>query len=278
MNGLVVFGAISLFACHAAVWAKNYPSKPVRWVVTYPAGGVTDAVARLIGGKLSDLWKQPVVIDNRGGAGGVIGTELVGKSPPDGYTLLFGTSGGLSINPALSNKLPYDPVKDFAPVSLLVISPHVLLVNPTVPARTVKELVALAKAKPGQLNYASVGPGSPNQLGMELFKSVTGTDIVHVPYKGTGPAIPELIAGRVQMMLSAMPSVLPLVKAGRLTVLGVASTHRSRAIPDVPTLIESGIPDFQCGTWNGLFAPARTPRPVINIVNSFVVKALSDPE
>ena len=218
---------------------------------------------------------QQVVIDNRAGAGGIIGTELAAKAVPDGYTLLYGTSGGLSVNPALSNKLPYDPGKDFAPVSLLVVSPHLLIVNSSVPVKSVKELIALAKARPGQLNYASVGQGSPNHLGMELFKSLTGTDIVHVPYKGTGPAVTDLLGGQVQLMLSAMPSVLPFVKTGKLRALAVGGTQRSSAIPEIQTVAEAGVPGFECGTWNGMFAPAKTPGTIINKLNTQIVKILA---
>ena len=260
------------------VLAQSYPIRPIRWVVTYPPGGPTDVVARAIGAKLTEAWGPQVVIDNRAGAGGVIGTDIAAKAVPDGYTLLFGTSAGLTINPALSSKLPYDAVKDFAPVSLLVLNPQILVVNSTVPANTVKELIALAKARPGQLNYASVGQGSPNHMGMELLKALTGIDVVHVPYKGTGPAITDLIGGQVQLMFNSMPSVLPLVASGKLKGLAVGSAQRSPAVPDIPTVAEAGVPGFENVTWYGMFAPAKTPRDIIVKLNKQVVQILAAPE
>ncbi len=267
-----------LLALAQTVAAQPYPSRPIRWIVTYPPGGPTDFVARAIGAKLTEVWGQQVVIDNRPGAGGVIGTELAAKAAPDGYTLLFGTSAGLTINPALMSKLQYDPVKDFAPVSLMVLNPQLLVVNNAVPVATVKELVAYAKSKPGQLNYASVGQGSPNQLGMELLKAMTGMAIVHVPYKGTGPAVTDLLAGQVQLMFNSMPSVLPLVKSGKLRAIAVGSAQRSPAVPDIPTVAEAGVPGFENVTWYGMFAPARTAREVVAKLNAQVVKILADPD
>ncbi|MEO7728933.1 MAG: tripartite tricarboxylate transporter substrate binding protein [Burkholderiales bacterium] len=269
--------ALLLNACHSA-YAQPYPSRPIRWIVTYPPGGPTDVVARAIGAKLTEAWGQQIVIDNRAGAGGVIGTDLAAKAVADGYTLLFGTSAGLTINPALSSKLPYDAVKDFAPVSLLVLNPQILVVNSSVPASTVKELIALAKSRPGQLNYASVGQGSPNHMGMELFKALTGTDILHVPYKGTGPAITDLIGGQVQVMFNSMPSVLPLVASGKLKGLAVGSARRSPAVPDIPTVAEAGVPGFENVTWYGMFAPAKTPHDIIMKLNKQVVQILAEPE
>jgi len=258
--------------------AQTYPTRPIRWIVTYPPGGPTDVVARAIGAKLTEAWGQQVVIDNRAGAGGVIGTDLAAKAVPDGYTLLFGTSAGLTINPALSSKLPYDAIKDFAPVSLLVLNPQLLVLNNAVPANTMKELIAYAKARPGQLNYASVGQGSPNHLGMELLKALAHIEIVHVPYKGTGPAITDLLGGQVQLMFNSMPSVLPLIKSGKLKGLAVGSAQRSPAIPDIPTVAEAGVPGFENVTWYGMFAPARTPHDIIVKLNQQVVKILAEPE
>lgn len=258
--------------------AQSFPVRPIRWIVTYPPGGPTDVIARAVGSKLAAAWGQQIVIDNRAGAGGIIGTELAAKAVPDGYTLLFGTSAGLTINPALSNKLPYDAVKDFAPVSLLVLNPQLLVVHPSVAANTVKELIALAKARPGQLNYASVGQGSPNHLGMELFKALTGTAMVHVPYKGTGPALTDLLGGQIQLMFNSMPSVLPLVSGGKLKALAVGSAQRSAAIPDIPTVAEAGVPGFENVTWYGMFAPAKTPREIVAKLNREVVRILAEPE
>ena len=262
----------------SAVPAQTYPIRPIRWVVTYPPGGPTDVVARAIGAKLTEAWGQQIVIDNRAGAGGVIGTDIAAKAVPDGYTLLFGTSAGLTINPALNSKLPYDAVKDFAPVSLLVLNPQILVVHPAVPVNSVKELVALAKARPGQLNYASVGLGSPNHMGMELLKALTGIDIVHVPYKGTGPAITDLLGGQVQVMFNSMPSVIPLVASGKLKGLAVGSVQRSPAVPDIPTVAEAGVPGFENVTWYGMFAPAKTPHDIIVKLNKQVVQILASPE
>ncbi len=259
------------------VFAQTYPVRPIRWIVTYPPGGPTDVVARTVGAKLTEVWGQQIVIDNRAGAGGVIGTDMAAKAVPDGYTLLFGTSAGLTINPALSSKLPYDAIKDFAPVSLLVLNPQILVLNNSVPANTVKELIAYAKARSGQLNYASVGQGSPNHLGMELLKALGGIDMVHVPYKGTGPAITDLLGGQVQLMFNSMPSVLPLVKGGKLKGLAVGSAQRSPAIPELPTVAEAGVPGFENVTWYGMFAPAKTPHDIIVKLNRQVVKILAEP-
>jgi len=271
-----VVGAAQLMALD--VMAQSYPTRPIRWIVTYPPGGPTDVVARSIGAKLTEAWGQQIVIDNSAGAGGAIGTDLAAKAVPDGYTLLFGTSAGLTINPALSSKLPYDAVKDFAPVSLLVINPQILVLHNSIPANTVKELIAYAKARPGQLNYASVGQGSPNHMGMELLKALAGIDLVHGPYKGTGPAITDLLGGQVQLMFNSMPSVLPLVKSGKLKGLGVGSPQRSPAIPELPTVAEAGVPGFENVTWYGMFAPAKTPRDIVIKLNQQVVKILADPE
>jgi tripartite-type tricarboxylate transporter receptor subunit TctC len=278
MRTIAVLYGIWLLALTHCAFAQNYPSKPVRWIVTYPPGGPTDVVARAVGAKLTAAWDQQVVIDNRAGAGGVIGTELAAKSVPDGYTLLLGTSAGLSINPALSSKLPYDAVKDFAPISLLVINPQILVVNTAVPVSSVKDLVALAKSRPGQLNYASVGQGTPNHLGMELLKSLTGIDMVHIPYKGTGPAITDLLGGQVQVMFNSMPSVLPHVRTGKLKGLAVGSAQRSPAAPDIPTVAEAGVPGFEYVTWYGMFAPAQTPKGIITKLNAQVAKILAEPE
>ena len=258
--------------------AAAYPGKPVRLIVTFPPGGGADMIARAVGQKLFESWGQQVVVDNRGGAGGIIGTEIAARSAPDGYTLLIGASSGLVINPLLRTNLPYDPVRDFMPVSLLIVNPTLLVVNSSVPANSVKELIALAKAKPGQLNYASVGQGSPIHLAMELFKSMTGTNFVHVPYKGAGPAVTDLLAGQVQLMFNSMPSVLPHVKTGRLRGLAVGSAQRFRTVPDIPTVAEAGVPGFEAMTWFGMFAPAGTPKYIINKLNTQIVRILADPE
>ena len=268
---------IAVFSPGAAA-AEAYPTKPVRLVITFPPGGPTDLVVRLIGQRLTEQWGHPMIIDNRGGAGGIVGTEIVARAAPDGYSFLVGTAGGMTINPALQSKLPYDPFRDFAPVGMLVNNPQILVAHPGVAAKSVKELVALAKAKPGQLNFASAGTGTATHLGLELLKLTAGFDAVHVPYKGGAPAVADLIAGQVQLLWVSIPSVLPHVKAGRLRALAVSTAKRSASAPDVPTIAESGYPGFEYSNWNALFAPAKTSPAIVKKVNAAVVKALSEPE
>ena len=263
---------------HSAGPADDYPNRPIRLVVPFPPGGGTDIVARVIVVKLTEGWGQQIIIDNRGGAGGVIGADTVAKSTPDGYTLLFGTPGALVINPLLNSKLPYNATRDFAPVSLLALNPQLLAVHVSVPAGTVKELIALARAQPHKLNYASVGEGTPNHLAMELFKSMTGTDMVHVPYKGAAPAVTDLVGGHVQLMFNPMPPLLPHVKSGRLKALAVGGTQRSGALPDVPTVAEAGVPGYEYVTWYSIVAPAKTPRAVIDKLNARLAAVLAMPD
>ena len=262
----------------SAACAQPYPVKPVRLVVTYTAGGPADIAARALAQKLAEMWGQQVVVDNRAGAGGIIGTELVAKAAPDGYTLLHGTAAGLIINPLLVKKLPYDTFRDFAPVSMVVIVPQLLVTHPTLPATTLKELIALAKARPGALNYASVGIGSPNHLGMELLKSMAGIDMVHVPYKGATPAMADLIAGQVQLAFNGMASVLPQIASGKMKAIAIGSARRSPAAPDVPTVAEAGLPGFEYVAWNGNFAPAGTPAALVNRLSADIRKALAAPD
>ena len=255
-----------------------YPSRPVRLMVTFPAGGGIDLIARTAGQKLADALGHQFVIDNRAGGGGVIGTEIVARAAPDGHTLLIASGTGMIINPLLIPKLPYDPFRDFSPISLMATNPTILAVNTSVPAGSVKELIALARAKPRQLNYASVGNGSPIHLGMELLKSMTGVDIVHVPYKGAVNAVTDLLAGQVHVMLNSMPTILPHVKTGKLRALAVGSARRARAVPDLVTVAESGVPGFEAITWVGLAAPAKTPAPIISTLNSEIARVMSDME
>ena len=247
-------------------------------MVPFPAGGAVDIVARTVAQKLSAAFRQQFVVDNRPGGGGTIATQTVARAAPDGYTLLLGTASGMVINPLLMTNLPYHPVKDFAPISLLAVNPTLLVVHNSVPVSTVKELIAYAKARPGTLNYASAGQGSPIHLGMELFKSMTGTNIVHVPYKGSVPAVTDLLGGQVQLMFNSMPTVLPHVKSGKLKALAVGSAQRSRAVPDVPTVAEAGVAGFQTVTWFGLFAPTGTWKSIINVLNRQIVRILDDRE
>jgi tripartite-type tricarboxylate transporter receptor subunit TctC len=265
-----------VFSAGAFAAGVQYPAKPVRFVITFPAGGPTDVVVRLVGQRLTEEWGQPMIIDNRGGAGGIVGTEIVAKAAPDGYSFLVGTAGGMTINPALQSKLVYDPFRDFTPVGMLVMNPQILVAHPSVAAKNVKELVALAKSKPGQLNFASAGTGTATHLGLELLKLTTGLDAVHVPYKGGAPATTDLIAGQVQLLWVSIPSVLPHVKGGRLRALAVSTAKRSASAPDVPTVAESGYPGFEYSNWNALFAPAKTPAAIVRRVNASVVKALSE--
>ena len=267
---------VSLIAAQAAA-AQSYPVRPIRLVVPYPPGGPTDFVGRTVGQKLSQFLGQQVVVDNRPGAGTIIGSELVARAAPDGYTILFGTGGGTFLAPLILPNVPYDPLRDFAPVTMLVQSPQVLVTHPSVAARSIAELVTLAKSKPGALNFASVGTGTSPHLGGELFQALTGTKIVHVPYKGTAPALTDLISGQVQMMFSSMPTVLAHVKAGRLRLLGTGGTKRSAVIPDTPSISEV-VPGFELITWYGIFAPARTPTSIVRRLNTEIVKVLNDSE
>jgi tripartite-type tricarboxylate transporter receptor subunit TctC len=248
----------------AAVQAADpWPARPIRLVVTSPPGGANDTQARVLGAKLAEQLGQAVVIDNRGGGSGMIAAEIVAKSAPDGYTLLFGTNSTYSVNPSLFPKAPYDTLRDFAPVAVTVMTPHVLLVHPSLPAATVKELIALARAQPGRLNYASSGNGSAFHLGMELLKTAAGVSIVHVPFKGSALSANAMIAGEVQLMLVGMPTGMPLARSGKARVLGVASPQRSVLAPELPTIAESGVPGYGYQSWFGVAAPAGTPRPVI---------------
>lgn len=277
MRGAYWLAAALLCAGTHAYAAQPYPTKPVRLVIPYPPGGPTDFVGRLVAQKLSPLLGQQVVVDNRPGAGTVIASEIVARATPDGYTLLFGTGGGTFLAPLMLPKVSYDPHRDFAPVAMLVQSPQVLVVHPSVPAKSVSELVALAKAKPGVLNFASVGTGTSPHLGGELFKGLTRTNLVHVPYKGTAPAMTDLIAGRVQVMFTSMPTVLAHVQGGRLRLLGTGGTKRSAAIPDARPIAET-VPGFELVTWYGIFAPARTPQAVVMKLNADIAKVLNDSE
>ncbi len=258
-------------------FAQNFPSRPIRLVVPYPAGGPTDFVGRAVAGKLSQLLTQQVVVDNRPGAATVIGSEMIAHATPDGYNLLFGTGGGTFLAPLMLPKVPYDPQRDFAPIAMLVMSPQVLVVHPSLGVHSVKALIDMARAQPGSLNFASVGTGTSPHLGGELFKSLAGINMVHVPYKGTAPAMTDLLAGRVQLAFSSIPTVLTHVKAARLHLLGTGSTHRSQALPDVAPIGET-VPGFELVTWYGLFAPAHTPKGVIEILSQQTALALKDPD
>lgn len=268
--------ACMLCAYLIPVNAQEYPTKPVRLIVPFPPGGTTDIVGRLVAQHLTEAWKQQVIVDNRPGAGGIIGTELAAKSTPDGHTALLGSITTHAVNPALYTKLNFDPVKDFSPVSLVVSSPQLLAVHPSVEARSVKELLALAKSRPGKLNYASAGAGTSPHLTFELFKSMAGINIVHVPYKGTGPAINDLLGGQVQMMITGVVALMPHIKSGRLRGLGVTSAKRVPALPDLPTIIESGIAGFDVSSWFGVFQPGAVPKPIVRKMNLEIRRMLEN--
>jgi len=265
---------LALMLATAGASAQGYPTKPIRLVVPYPAGGPLDIMARAIGQKLTEAWKPPVVVDNRAGAGGNIGADFVAKSAPDGYTLLMGAVATHAINPSLYSKIPYDPVKDFAPVALVAQVPNILVVNPAVPAKTVRELIDLARAKPGTLNFGSGSTGSTGHLAGELFNTMAGVKMVHIPYKGAAPATADLLGGQVQLMFDNLASALPNVKAGKLRALAVTTLARSPAIPELPTIAESGLPGFDLTTWFGLLVPAGTPPEIVARLNAEIVRAL----
>ena len=275
---LAITFAFVLGILPADALAQSYPSRPVRLVVPFPAGGTTDILARAMAEKLSGALGQQFVVDNRPGAGGNIGSDIVAKSPPDGYTLLMGTVGTHAINPSLYPKMPYDHVKDFVPVVLVAGVPNVLVVNPTVPAKTVAELIALAKEKPGTINFASSGNGTSIHLSGELFKLLAGVQIAHVPYKGSAPALTDLIGGQVQIMFDNLPSALPHIKGGKLRALAVTSSKRAPALPDLPTIAESGVAGFEASSWFGILAPAATPRDIVQRINAEANKALHAPD
>jgi tripartite-type tricarboxylate transporter receptor subunit TctC len=267
-----------LAAANAPAQTPAFPTKAIRFVVPFPAGGPLDISARAIGQKLTDAWGQPVIIDNRPGAGGNIGAELVAKGIPDGYTILMGAVSTHAINPWLYSKMPYDPIRDFVPVSLVTQVPNVLVVHPSVPAKTVKELVALAKARPGQLNYASGSTGSAGHLAGELFNVMAGVQTVHIPYKGAPAAVIDLMAGQVSFMFDNLASALPNIKAGRVRALAVTTLTRSPLLPALPTMSEAGLKGFDVSTWFGVFAPGDTPKAIIDRLNAGIVAALKAPD
>jgi tripartite-type tricarboxylate transporter receptor subunit TctC len=261
-----------------AAFGQGYPSKPIRLIVPFSAGGGNDNVARLVGKALSGSLGQQVVIDNRPGAGGVLGAELAAKSAPDGYTLFLGGVGSHAINPNLHERLPYDPIKDFAPVALLASAPLMLVVHPSVPAGSTREFIALARLKPGRLNYASNGNGSSSHLAAVMFEAMAGVEMVHVPYKGLSPALADLLSGRVQLMFSSVVAILPHIKAGKLRGLAVTASKRLALMPELPTLAESGLAGYEASSWYGVLAPAGTPEEVVARLNAEMVKALDQPE
>jgi tripartite-type tricarboxylate transporter receptor subunit TctC len=270
--------ALAGMYCADAALADDYPSRPIRIVVPYAPGGGADSVARVVAKRVSETIGQPIVIENRGGAGSIIGTELVAKAEGDGYTLLLGQSGPISINPAVYQDLRYDPVKDFAPISMTTAYPYILAVNAKLPVKSLQELVALVKSKPGSMNYGTTGIGAANHLVTELFSSKAGLKMTHIPYRGTALAVADLIGGQVDVVFSDPISVLPHIQAGTLRALAVTSRERSPVVPEVPTIAESGYPGFDAIAWHGILAPAGTPPNVIKRLNSEIVSALQHAE
>ncbi len=270
---------IALAALAVATPAQgNYPNKTIRMIVPFPAGGPTDIIARMVGQKLTDSMGQPVVIDNRGGSGGNIGADIVAKAAPDGYTLVMAIVGTHAINPALYARMTYDPVRDFSPITKTGAATIVLVAHPSVPVKSIKDLIALAKTKPRQLTFGSPGSGTPHHLAGELLKTMAGIDLIHIPYKGAAPAVAELLGGQVNTVIVSLPAAFPHVKAGKLTALGVTSGARSAIVPEVPTFAEAGLGGYELENWYGLLAPARAPKAIIDKLNRETVKALQMPD
>jgi tripartite-type tricarboxylate transporter receptor subunit TctC len=261
-------------ATSSAVHAQAYPSKPIRLIVPFPPGGGNDVIARVVAQKLGERFGQQVVVDNRPGANGIVGLQALMQSAPDGYTLAVGAAGPLAVNPSLYDKLPYDPVRDFTAITNMVNFPLLLVTHPSVPAKTTRELVALAKAEPSRLYYSSPGSGNSGHLAGELFNTMAGVKIVHVPYKGQGPALADLLAGQVQMLYSSIPSVLPHVRSGRLNAIAVGSASRVPSLPEIVTIAESGVPGYEAYSWVGMIAPANTPREIVTRLNREIVEIL----
>ena len=276
MNCKHLFLLVFLFAAGLAQ-AQNYPSKPVRLIVPFAAGGSTDVIARILAPKLSEVWGQQVIVDNRPGGNTVIGTDIVAKSPPDGHVLLV-TPAPFTVVPSVLTKLPYDPAKDFEPITLINTTPMGFVVHPGVPAKNLKELIALAKARPGQMNFGSSGSGGVPHLSGELLNTMAGLKIIHVPYKGNAPALADLVGGHVDMAFNGLTSVMAFIKSGRLRVLGVTSLTRTAALPEVPTFDEQGLKGFQAVAWNGLTAPARTPKEAIVRIQEASARIIKSPE
>ena len=267
-----------LFCAVGLACAQSYPARPIRLIVPFPPGGGNDTVARAIAQEASPALGQSIVVDNRPGAGGIIGASEAARAPADGYTLFLGGVGSHAVNPNLHSKLPYDAVKDFAPITLVASAPSVLVVHPSVPVHTIAEFAAYARANPGKLNYASNGNGSSSHMAAVLYETNAGVKMTHVPYKGLGPALTDLMSGRIELMFNSIVAILPHIQAGKLRALGVTSKQRSSLLPDVPTIAESGWPQYEAGSWYGILAPAGTPPAIIDRLHREIVKSLKDPE
>jgi tripartite-type tricarboxylate transporter receptor subunit TctC len=278
INKLLLFTLIAASVTSGAAWAQsaaNYPTKAVRFIAPFPPGGSTDLLARLVAQKLTEAWGQQVIVENRGGAGGTIGVELAARAAPDGYTIVMGHVGTFGFNPTLYPKLPYDAIRDFAPITVLATVPNGMAVHPSLPVKTARDFVALAKAKPGELLYASGGSGSASHLAGEYFKLLTKINMVHVPYKGTGPAMISMISGQTTMTITGMVALMPHVKSGRLKLLGVATMKRLAILPEVPTINESGAPGYDANQWYGVLTQAAVPRDIVMKLHADIVKVLA---
>lgn len=270
---------LAAVAAAPAFAADSFPAKPIKLVVGFPPGGINDIVARVVGQKLGTALGQPVIIENKSGAGGTIGADYVAKAKPDGYTLLLGSVSNIAMAPSQYKTLPYDPAKDFEPVALLAAAPNILVVNPSFPVHSVKDLIARAKANPGQISYASAGNGTSNHLTVELLKVLAHINLVHIPYKGDAPAVTDVVAGQVPMMFPTLPVALPLIKSGQLRAIAVSSATRTSLAPDLPTVAESGgLPDFAVSVWVGILAPAHTPRAIVDRVSAELTKIVQEPD
>ncbi len=274
---IVTLALAVTFAAAAPAHAQSYPNKPIRYVVGLAAGGPTDVMARIFAAKLSEVLGQTIIVENRVGAGGSIAGEIVAKATPDGYTL-FNAGNTLAINAVLRKHLPYDALKDFTPIALLMTVPNVLIVHPSVPAKSVSELIAYAKANPGKINYGSSGVGASPHLSMELLKSMTGIDLVHVPYKGSAPATVDLLGGQIRAMFDNLPGQIGNIKSGKVRALGVSSARRNAQVPDVPTIMESGLPEFEVTVWYGMWGPAGIPRPIVAKLNASALQVMNAPD
>lgn len=277
VQAVLVFAAAGI-AVSSAGFAQSYPNKPIRFIVPFAPGGTTDILARMVAQKLTDGFSQQVIVDNRGGAGGIIGSELAARAAPDGYTIAIGHVGTLAMNPTLYPKLPYDPLRDFAPVSLLAMMPNALVVPASFPAKSVKELIAMARARPKGILYGSAGSGSSNHLGVVYLELLANIKLTHVPYKGGGPAIVDLVAGNISAMMPGMLTVIPHVKSGRLRLLAVSTQKRLAIFPDVPTIAEAGVPGYEYTNWMGVVGPSATPRQIVARLNADIGKALQQPD
>ena len=279
MKNLLRGTAAMLIAAVCQVGAADtFPSKPVRLIVPFPPGGGTDILARPIAQKLSERWGQPVIVENRGGAGGNIGTRAAAEADPDGYTIILGVLGTHAVNQSLYANAGFDSTKDFAAITMVANTPNIVVVHPSVPVKTIEELVAYAKANPGKLNYATPGNGTPSHLATEIFKSMTGANLTHIPYKGSGPALTDMLGGQTQVWIANAPVVLPHIKSGKLRALATTSEKRPATAADVPTLAESVAPGYEADTWYGMFAPAKTPQPVLDKLHDDIVAVITSPE